>query len=193
MRVDRNGMRMLSRGEALARLATTEVGRVGVTMRAMPVILPVTFVLDRENVVFRTGRGTKLAAALNRHVVAFQADDIDPGTRRGWSVLVIGTALPVEDEEELAWVRSLPLEPWIDGELDHFVRIPAVHVSGRELVGTEATERAPAAVTESTPVKVTNSSATVASCSGIVNATWDPVLAAHVMQLRAGLIWPPSP
>lgn len=135
---DRNGLDILSFEECLALLATVPVGRIATSMRALPAVVPVNFVVDRDTVVFRTGDGKKLAAALNHNVVAFQADAWDPATRSGWSVMVVGTAMPIDDPEELAWARSLPLDPWLGTALENYVKIPMVHVSGRRLGATSA-------------------------------------------------------
>lgn len=97
--MDRNGLTVLSREESLALLGSRSVGRIAVTMRALPTILPVTDVLDAttESIVFRTGYGTKLDAAGRNAVVAFEIDDLDEATRTGWSVVAIGTASEVTD------------------------------------------------------------------------------------------------
>ena len=53
------------------------------TEGALPAAHPVTYLLDDEEVIFRTGAGSKLAAAARHHIVGFQADEIDPYTRTG--------------------------------------------------------------------------------------------------------------
>ena len=113
------------------------VGRVGVTIDALPAVLPVNFVVSDGGVVFRTVPGTKLDAATAGAVVAFEADAYgtgsDPG---GWSVLVRGVARELTDESELARARDLPLESWAwDGGADRFVRIEPTVVTGRRLRG----------------------------------------------------------
>ena len=50
------------------------------TDQALPAALPVNFALLDGEIVFRTATGSKLAAALAKAVVAFQADDIDPNS-----------------------------------------------------------------------------------------------------------------
>ncbi|SEC29837.1 Pyridoxamine 5'-phosphate oxidase [Streptomyces sp. 3213] len=66
-----------------------------------------------------------------------EADDLDPATRTGWSVVVTGAAGPVTDPGELA--RYLThLTPWADTEMEQVVRIRADIVTGYRLVGGEA-------------------------------------------------------
>ena len=76
--VDRNGLEVLDRQECLRLLATATIGRIGITLGALPVILPVNFRLVDDRIVFRTGVGTKLDAATCNTIVAFEVDAVDP-------------------------------------------------------------------------------------------------------------------
>ena len=93
--VDRNGLEVLSRGECLQLLGGATLGRIGITIQALPLILPVNFKLVGHAIVFRTGPGTKLDAATRGSVVAFEADEIEPFSHAGWSVVVTGVAQEV--------------------------------------------------------------------------------------------------
>jgi len=124
----------LSEPECLALLERAPVGRVGISIQALPAVLPVNYVVVGRDVVFRTVPGTKLDAATTGTVVAFEADHYDPERRDGWSVLVRGVAHEVTDDAELAGLRALPLEPWaLDGEADRFVRVTTTMMSGRRI------------------------------------------------------------
>lgn len=107
------------------------IGRVGVSVGALPAIFPVRFALLGHDVVFRTGPETLLADALMNTVVAFEADSLDDDQGEGWSVLVVGRAAMIEDAAELETARGLPLAPWSSHEGDHFICIPAELISGR--------------------------------------------------------------
>lgn len=125
----------LSATECLALLRDAAVGRVGTSADALPVVLPVNFVLDDDTVVFRTVPGTKLDAAVAGRVVAFEVDGSDPAHEVGWSVLIRGIAREVTDADELARVRALPLRSWArHGDSDRYVRIQAELVTGRRVV-----------------------------------------------------------
>lgn len=133
----RRGIQELTAAECMRLLATVPVGRVGITIDALPAVLPVNFVIHEDAVVFRTVPGTKLDAATAGTVVAFEADAYesppDPG---GWSVLVRGVARELVDSDELTVARALPLESWAwDGEGDRFVKIEPTLVTGRRVVG----------------------------------------------------------
>ena len=72
---------------------------MGITVGAVPVILPVNYVLEDGMIRFRTVKGSKLASGTTDTVIAFEADDYDSETGNGWSVLVQGFASEVTDED----------------------------------------------------------------------------------------------
>jgi uncharacterized protein len=131
-----HGMVEIGPDECLALLGTVPVGRVGVTIDALPSVLPVNFVVWNGGIVFRTVPGTKLDAAAAGEVVAFEVDAYGAGDGSGgWSVLVRGIAREVIDAGELAEVGSLPLDSWAwDGEARRCVCIDPTVMTGRRLV-----------------------------------------------------------
>jgi nitroimidazol reductase NimA-like FMN-containing flavoprotein (pyridoxamine 5'-phosphate oxidase superfamily) len=131
--VDRNGLHVLRRADCMARLATHSVGRVGLSMGALPVILPVNYCLVDDSVVFRTSPGTKLAAASEGAVVAFEVDEVDPISHAGWSVLVVGLARVVHDGDEVRRLQAAPVPRWSPGPDEAYVVIDAARVSGRRV------------------------------------------------------------
>jgi uncharacterized protein len=133
--LDRNGLQMLDRDECLRLLEEVRVGRVGVTTEALPVVLPVNFVLDRERVVFSSAPGTKLYVAATGAQMAFEADDVDPGARAGWSVCVTGPGTLVSDPAEVERLRGLPLDTWAPEGQESYVVIEPQVVTGRRLHG----------------------------------------------------------
>jgi hypothetical protein len=75
-------------------LASTSVGRIALSMGALPAILPVQYHLDGRTLAVCLGHRELPERALNT-VVAFAVDAIDPQTRSGWSVQVQGrSAIP---------------------------------------------------------------------------------------------------
>lgn len=119
--------------DCMALLATVSVGRIGVSISAVPAILPVNFALLNGQVVIRTVAGTKLDAAARRRVVAFEADHFDSDGRWGWSVLIRGVASEITEPDAVAEAEALDLHPWVYGDdvADHFMRIESTLVSGR--------------------------------------------------------------
>lgn len=118
------------------------VGRIGVSVGALPAIFPVRFALFGNDIVFRIAPATLLSAAVAGTVVAFETDSLDQNGTEGWSVLVVGRGELISDPVELEAARRLPLVPWSTDDDDLFVRVPADLLSGRAFVGSRS--RAPA-------------------------------------------------
>ncbi len=133
MNLDMAGLQELSRAECLSLLSTTPIGRVVFTERALPAVQVVNYMLDGEDVVFRTTMGSRLSKAARGSIVAFEADHFDPVTRRGWSVTAVGPAHLVEEPGEVLRLARLPLVPWGPGHHDQLVSIRAELVTGRRL------------------------------------------------------------
>jgi len=130
------GLELLTDEEAGALLASGEVGRIGISMGALPAIFPVNYRLVDGAIVFRTAPGSKLSAAAAGAVVAFEVDDYGLLDRSGWSVLAIGAAEVVEDADVAALVAATGLAPFADGARTAIVRIEPTFLSGRCLVHT---------------------------------------------------------
>ena len=122
----------LDRSECLSLLAEAEVGRIIFTEAAMPAAHPVNYLLDGEEILFRTGGG-RTFTAIHGAVVGFQSDSIDRISRTGWSVLGIGHAYEVCDPVRLAdLVERLPV-PWAPHPSAHVVAVPLQRLTGRRL------------------------------------------------------------
>src|SRR5262245_44947457 len=115
MEIDRNGLEVLARAECLRLLAGARLGRVGISSGALPQVLPVNFRLVGDQVVFRTGIGTKLDAATRNAVVAFEVDSMDALAHEGWSVVVTGIAREVTDPVELETMEASRIPRWAPG------------------------------------------------------------------------------
>jgi nitroimidazol reductase NimA-like FMN-containing flavoprotein (pyridoxamine 5'-phosphate oxidase superfamily) len=129
------GVVLLDRDECLELLGRSTFGRVGVTVGALPAVLPVNFRLVDDLIVSRTGQGTKLDAATDRAIVAFEVDDIDPITHTGWSVMVTGEARRITDPAELDRIESQGIPHWAHTDGLATVAIPATMVTGRRVGG----------------------------------------------------------
>lgn len=80
----------LSEEECWALLATASVGRIALSVRALPMILPVQYYLDGRRLVTCLGHHQIPERSLDDAVVAFAADAIDPVSQSGWAVEVLG-------------------------------------------------------------------------------------------------------
>ena len=111
------------------------MGRVAVSTDEGPLVFPVNFALLDDSVVFRTGEGTKLDAAVRNALVAFEADAVNSIFEVGWSVIILGRAEEVTDPTEIDQTTQMGLRPWAPGSRSHVVRIKARTLSGRRIVG----------------------------------------------------------
>ncbi len=134
METDRTGLIVLPRGQCLRLLRRSRIGRVVVSIGALPAAFPVNFALLDDDVVFRTAPGTKLSVALDEAVVGFEVDRIDPVFESGWSVLIQGTSSVLTEPEDLERAQRLHLRPSAPGDRRHFVRVRSELVSGRRFL-----------------------------------------------------------
>ena len=127
-----NELRPMPWRECLTLLRSTPVGRLVFTEDALPAIRPVNFVVRGTDIIVRTSRGGTLSKIAGE-VVAFEADEVDPHTHTGWSVVAVGKAEPVTDIDELADLADPAWRPWAPGDRSHFLRIQIELVNGRRL------------------------------------------------------------
>ena len=134
-----NGLEVLDCATCIELLRGEHIGRLGLTVDALPAILPVDYCVLDDQIVFRTVPGTKLAAATRGAVVAFEVDHEDVETAERWSVLVVGVAHPMARRElaDSEW-RVDHLGPWIRREDTVPVSIALDVISGRRLVLSRA-------------------------------------------------------
>jgi uncharacterized protein len=128
------GLELLTEDQARGLLATGEIGRVGITIGALPAIFPVNYRLIDGSIVFRTAPGSKMSAAAEGAVVAFEVDDYQLADRSGWSVLAVGRAEVIHDLVMASKLRDAQLEPLADGSRTAIVRIEPTFLSGRRIV-----------------------------------------------------------
>jgi uncharacterized protein len=131
-RADSSLQRTLTREECFTLLAQVPVGRISVSIDALPVILPVHFAVADESILFRAVRGSPLDAATANAVVAFQADAPDPMAKGWWSVLLQGIATSTQDDE-IATPWST-VSPWYGSETqrnERLLRIDARTIQGQ--------------------------------------------------------------
>lgn len=108
-------------------------GRVAVNDDDGPVVLPVNYTVQQGSVVFRTGTGTKLDAAVSGDAACFEIDDVDEERRLGWSVVVRGRLEEITDSDERVRIEEEMIEPFAPGRRDHLIRVLARSVTGRRI------------------------------------------------------------
>jgi nitroimidazol reductase NimA-like FMN-containing flavoprotein (pyridoxamine 5'-phosphate oxidase superfamily) len=137
------GLELVDEPEAMRLLAGGEVGRVGLTIGALPAIFPVNYRLINGCVVFRSSPGSKLSAAARGTVVAFEVDDYNAADQSGWSVLVVGPSTVVDDVDMRFDALEAGLSPYVDGPRGAVIRIEPTFVSARRIVHMPARSVAP--------------------------------------------------
>jgi uncharacterized protein len=121
--------------ECVALLETAAWARLAFVLDGIPSVLPINILLHDDAIFFRTATGSKLAAAAGSGTVAVQADDGDPTTREGWSVLAQGRASIVTDPAIEEALLARPFEPWaLPDDKPFWVRVEVDHVTGRRVV-----------------------------------------------------------
>jgi uncharacterized protein len=132
---DHTGLAMLDLETCLHRLAFTPIGRIAFRLDGELAILPVAHVVDGIDVCFRTTGDSKIQAAIDHDRVAFEVDSYDAENRTGWSVLVQGTAVLEDDEDDVRRLERAARLPWVlapEGATT-WVRVRTQNITGREL------------------------------------------------------------
>jgi uncharacterized protein len=131
---DAGAAQALDRDTCLGLLRSVVIGRVAwADDDGRVVVLPVNFITDGDAIVFRTAEGGKLSAVREGRPLSFEADDVEPGLRTGWSVLVSGTAQVVTDSAVVDRLEHSPLAPWPPMPRSCLVRLLPDQITGRRL------------------------------------------------------------
>ena len=134
---DHAGLEILPFEHCLRLLGSVPIGRVGFFADGEIVILPVNFLVDGQDVIFRTGPGSKLSSVSNKNLVGFEADSYETVTKSGWSVVISGFTELVESDDEIRRLNDLGLRAWARPEADVpvWIRIRPNSVTGRQTRG----------------------------------------------------------
>jgi len=130
----RTGIEVIPREECLALLADDVIGRLAIVSGGAPHVVPVNYAVDGEDIVFRTDHGLKLDEG-PRSPACFEIDGFARDRRAGWSVVVHGrleevTAYDSERHDRLA---RLGVDPWAEGERQHWMRLVPSAITGRRI------------------------------------------------------------
>jgi uncharacterized protein len=127
------GFAALGESASWALLPPSGVGRVAwVDPTGRIMVVPVNYGLDGRTVVLRTGDTTLLDAATAARRCGFQVEDLEPGLRSGWTVLIDGTLSEVDDEDIVDRLAPL-VDPWLREPRPHVLLLQVAQVTGRSL------------------------------------------------------------
>ena len=131
---DHAGLAVLSFDECLQLLTSQPVGRLAFAQAGDIEVFPVNHWVVDGTIAIRVADGSKLGAAVQATVVAFEVDAYDAARHEGWSVVVKGRVELVTDEVTLARLRASGLRPWATGvPRPEWIVVRADGVSGRSL------------------------------------------------------------
>ncbi len=153
MEIDRNGLEVLDRAECIRLLGGAAVGRIAGTSGALPVVLPLSYAVDGDSIVFETGLGSTVDfVSSSGSVVAFEVDNLHERGHSSWTVMVTGIVHPVLDEDEVVRLGSILPED-SSGERGQVLRLSLDLVSGRRTHRTHRHTRSRAAARLAEPVR----------------------------------------
>jgi nitroimidazol reductase NimA-like FMN-containing flavoprotein (pyridoxamine 5'-phosphate oxidase superfamily) len=128
-------MEVMDRADCVRLLAmrSPAVGRLAVVVDGDPAIFPVNYGMIEDRVVFRSGDGTKLRAAVDADRVAFEIDDASDGGH-GWSVVVVGRCVRAPTNgPHLMVLQGTHLEPFAAGDKLTWLMIEPESITGRRV------------------------------------------------------------
>lgn len=113
-------------------LSGENIGRVALCTPAGPRILPVSYSLVDDSVIFRTAPYSVLGTYAWNSQLAFEVDVLESETGTGWSVVAIGHGVMLEDLKELATIRTFwDTHPGSEGQRYLYVRLRWTELTGR--------------------------------------------------------------
>jgi nitroimidazol reductase NimA-like FMN-containing flavoprotein (pyridoxamine 5'-phosphate oxidase superfamily) len=134
---DSNGFVVLDRRGCLERLAQHRIATLAITDGALPLVLPVMYVLHGDDILVRAARTGILGRRLPNSVISMCVHDLDDELLSGWTVTVTGLAEPFTSPAALANAASLPRWDATDAS-ELVVRVTTDRISGREIPLREA-------------------------------------------------------
>ena len=87
--------------QCLDLLRRSQIGRVGLSLGAVPAIVPVRYEMHPDGIVVASSID-QVAKAMERAIVALQCDGFDEDERKRWTVLAVGPTERVDSEEAAA-------------------------------------------------------------------------------------------
>jgi uncharacterized protein len=106
------GFQTMTAAECRRLLGTTPIGRLAITAGALPVVLPVEYVVSGPDLLVRTPGHHEVSDGIDGQVVGFEADQLEPDQGVGWCVSVTGTVRVVEGDGGFE-----PVHPWFSDGL----------------------------------------------------------------------------
>ena len=128
----------LSAGECRTLLRPGGVGRLAFLTPGGLRMVPLNFAANESVIVFRTLADSELGRYGEGAEAVFEADEVDPATETGWSVLASGRLSRPSDQDE-SWDISgwRNPTPWSGGDRNFHLELRWQSLSGRRLVRSD--------------------------------------------------------
>jgi hypothetical protein len=124
----------LDREACLAMLDRTRIGRIGVSVGALPAIVPVDFVVVGETVAFPAEDPSAVQGSVDGVVLAFEVDGQSATGALDWTVMVRGISREVDTLPELAQFQTKwTLRQPTCAVPTRFIAVPTTIISGHRL------------------------------------------------------------
>ena len=117
--------------ECLELLRRSQVGRVGLSIGAVPAVVPVRYEMQPGGIVLASSI-EQVAKAMEGAVIALQCDGFDEDERKRWTVLAVGTTERIDPYTIPATSRAPHPGGW---DASHFFWFRPEVFSGRWLEG----------------------------------------------------------
>jgi hypothetical protein len=129
----------LSQAVCLRLLGSVSYGRVVFTSGALPAVRLASHLADRDQIIICASLGAAVTPGPDGTgpVVAYEADQVNADQWSGWSVVVVGRAALVTDEQLAGRYRESLRPAWADEQASQVITIAAELVTGY-LVNAEA-------------------------------------------------------
>src|SRR4051794_5200871 len=94
-------LEILDHAECMELLRREPVGRLAFSADALPIVLPVNFVVVDDTIVFASDEGSKVKAAQGESVACLEVDGYGRWAHGGWSVLATGRLREINNRARL--------------------------------------------------------------------------------------------
>jgi len=109
--------REVSRTTCLDLLGRACIGRIILNSGSLPEVVPVSYCLAGETVVFGAPVGSQIPREPEGAIASFQVDAFDAHRKCGWHVLAVGVFRTSLEPDEVAVAGAVVPEAWPTGEV----------------------------------------------------------------------------
>jgi nitroimidazol reductase NimA-like FMN-containing flavoprotein (pyridoxamine 5'-phosphate oxidase superfamily) len=125
----------LTQDECRDLLQGEEIGRVAMATPDGPRLLPVNYTFHEGSIYFRTSPISLIGQYGWGNDIAFEVDEVDREHKLGWSVVAVGRADRVDDNEDVRQIREgWDPTPWAEGRRWLYIQMRVRELTGRRMV-----------------------------------------------------------